>query len=671
MPAPEPSMPNIASDTSGPSHRALRSKTVRTQGFSSSAHLVTLITIIVVIGVLYFAREVLVPLALAVLLAFLLTPVVARFEKMGLGRIPALLVVVVLVLALLGAAGWGLKGQLTEIIDQLPNYITNIQQKVQSLRGSKSGGLNRAITGIKKLSSPAAAKPGGPRAAAKQQETPVQPVPVRVEASSSGTANYIRRMIGPAADILATAGIVIVFTLFMLAEREDLRNRVLRLAGRGQLNVITRALDDAARRISRYLLLQLLVNSSYGVLFGVGLYLLRVPHAALWGIVGGVLRFIPYFGTLIGAVFPVATALAVFPGWSHALYVLALYLAIELTVANALEPLLYGSHTGISPFAILVAAIFWTMLWGPVGLILSVPLTVCLTVLGRHVPELEFLGVFLGDEPVLSADAQFYQRLLALDQDEANDIVQDYLQGNSLESLYEHVLIPALALAERDRHMKALDEDVESFVYQSTKDLVEDLGEAPQNATESREDASSAENSTVTREAVRPPEIPKTQIVCLPARDEADEIVGRMLSQLLQRSGFSARSVPVGAFSDTLSGVSKLEADIVCLSALPPSAVSQARLLCKRLRIRFPHLKLVLALWNFEGGIARAETRVGPSCADRLATTLAEAIAQVRQLSDPAVPDVGSLDASANPAAAAADIEAGNELHVDGTIAET
>jgi predicted PurR-regulated permease PerM len=635
-----------------------RNNRILTQASSTSSHLMTLITIIVAIGVLYFAREVLVPMALAVLLAFLLTPVVARFEKLGLGRIPALLLIVVLVLALLGAAGWGLKGQLTEIMNEIPNYTANIQQKIQSLQGSKAGGLNRAITGIKKLSSPPVKKPGPPGngAAAKQEKVPAQPIPVKVEAPSSGPVNYIRHLIGPVADILATAGIVFVFTLFMLAEREDLRNRVLRLAGRGQLNTMTRALDDAAQRISRYLLLQLLVNSSYGVLFGFGLYLLGIPHAALWGIIGGVLRFIPYFGTLIGAIFPVVTALAVFPGWSHALYVLALYLGIELTVANVLEPLLYGAHTGISPFAILVAAIFWTMLWGPVGLILSVPLTVCLTVLGRHIPELEFLGIFLADEPVLPVDAQLYQRLLALDQDEANDIVQAYLKENPLESLYEHVFVPALALAERDRHMNALDEDREHFVYQSTKDLVEDLGEAPADATAP---AQGTDSSVGAGEAVRPPDIRKIQIICLPARDEADEIVGTMLAQLLQRAGFSARLLPLRAVPSVLSGASALKADVVCLSALPPSAVSRARLLCKRLRLSFPKLKIVLGLWNFEGGIARAEERVGASCADRLATTLSEAMRQVRQLIEPEPTGIGNLESSAAVPGAVANVGTG------------
>jgi predicted PurR-regulated permease PerM len=661
MSAPEPSIQSL------PPGRTKRNTTVRIQGGSTSSHLMTLITIIVVIGVLYFAREVLIPVALAVLLAFLLTPVVARFEKLGLGRIPALLVVVVLVLALLGAAGWGLEGQLTKILNEIPNYTANIQRKIQFLEGSKAGGLSRAITGIKRLSSPPAKKPG---AAAQQEKTPVQPIPVKVEAPASGTVNYVRHLIGPVADILATAGIVFVFTLFMLAEREDLRNRVLRLAGRGQLNTITRALDDASQRISRYLLLQLLVNSSYGVLFGFGLYLLGVPHAALWGIVGGVLRFIPYFGTLIGAVFPVVTALAVFPGWSHALYVLALYLGIELTVANVLEPLLYGSHTGISPFAILVAAIFWTMLWGPVGLVLSVPLTVCLTVLGRHIPELEFLGIFLADEPVLPVDAQFYQRLLALDQDEANDIVQAYLKDNPLESLYEHVFVPALALAERDRHMKALDEDVESFVYQSTKDLVEDLGEAPEDAAPAQ-DTAGMEGSVDTGEAAPPPEIRKIQIICIPARDEADEIVGKMLAQLLERSGFSARLLPLEAVSGVLSGASRLKAEVVCLSALPPSAVSRARLLCKRLRLRFPTLKMVLGLWNFEGGIARAEERVGGPCADRLATTLSEAIAQVRQLIEPESTGIGHLESSANVPGPVANLAARNQFDEDPMIAES
>ncbi|MGH9396654.1 MAG: AI-2E family transporter [Terriglobia bacterium] len=626
----------------------------RAKSSPAAFELSSLITVIVVIAVLYFAREVLVPLALAVLLSFLLTPVAVQFEKVRLGRIPAVLMVLVLALALIVAAGWGLSGQVTEIIDELPHYTANIQKKVQSLHGSNGGGLNKAITAVKglnnALSAPAPEKSGAPghgqvSQTSKEQGIPApeNPIPVKVEGSSSSGLTYLRGMLGPLAGILGRAAIVIVFTLFMLAKREDLRNRVLRLAGKGQLSLMTRALDDASTRISRYLFLQLLVNSSYGVLFGFGLYLLGIPHALLWGVLGGILRFIPYFGTLIGAVFPIAMALAVFPGWSHALYVLGLYLAIELTVANVMEPWLYGSHTGISPFAILVAAVFWATLWGPVGLILSVPLTVCLMVMGRHIPHLEFVGILLGDEPVLAPEAKFYQRLLAMDLEEARDIAQTSLKEKPLGSLYESVLIPALSLEEQDRHAGSLDKETEVFICQSIKELIEEFGESTKKETlpGGAEDKTSVEGDTG---ALIDDRLSSMRIVCVPARDESDAMIALMLAQLLARAGYDVQSLAIGAVDDMLEKVLQQKACVACVSALPPFALGQARSLCRRLRIRVPELKIVLGLWNFEGGVSKAQERVGAGYADRVVTSLADVIGQVHQLAASMLPVIGAPD---------------------------
>ncbi len=295
-------------------------------------------------------------------------------------------------------------------------------------------------------------------------------------------SEYLRDVVGPLTGILETAFIVVIFALFILLKREDLRNRLLRLAGSGQLNVMTQALDEASQRLGRYLLLQFLVNAGYGLLFGLGVYAIGIPHALLWGVVGGLLRFVPYVGTPIAALFPMTLALAVFPGWSQVGLTFLLYLFLELIIANLIEPWLYGAHTGVSSLAILVAAVFWVMLWGPVGLILSTPLTVCLILMGRYVPQLDFLEILLGDEPVLSPHAHFYQRLLALDDDEARDIASRHLKENPIANLYDSVLIPALGLAERDRHMNVLDETRRKFIHQSTRELIEELYEGSQDA---------------------------------------------------------------------------------------------------------------------------------------------------------------------------------------------
>ena len=418
---------------------------------------------------------------------------------------------------------------------------------------------------------------------------------------------------------------MVIFTAFMLIKREDLRNRMIRLGGQGQLTVMTQALDDASRRLSRYLLLQFLVNAGYGTLFGVGLYLVGVPHALLWGILAALLRLIPYVGTLIAAAFPMAMALAVFPGWSHVLLIFALFLVLELIIANMIEPWLYGAHTGISALAILVAAVFWSMLWGPVGLILSTPLTVCLMLIGRYVPQLSFLEVILGDEPVLSPEQIFYQRLLAMDQDEARYIAEAQLQNQSLESLYETVLIPALRLAEEDRHSDGLGERTSEFIAQTTRELIDDLGDRALERN-SPEEGSGGGLSSDRR-------LGGATIVCLPARDEADELVGMMFAQILRQAGYGASYLPIGTVNDMLEQVKRGDFRIAYVSALPPFAVGQARSLCKRLRERFPELVIVIGLWKFAGGVPKAQERVGASCANAVATTFSEGLLQVGRLS--------------------------------------
>lgn len=607
----------------------LRAKSPRT------SNLLTLVAIVLVIAVLYFAREILIPLALAILLTFLFMPVVTQFEKLRLGRILSVLMVLVLAFALFVAACWGLSGQVAAIIDELPAYTTSIENKIQSVQGSGGNALTRAISAVEGLENAITGRKAQPSAETGQRErshagteqgapTAATPIPVRVEGSSG--LSYVRALLGPTASVLARVLIVIVFTLFMLAKREDLRNRILRLAGKGQLSVMTRALDDASSRISRYLFLQLLVNSSYGVLFGVGLHLLGVPHAPLWGFLSGVLRFVPYFGTLIAACFPIATAFAVFPGWHHALFVLLLYLVIELAVAYVMEPWLYGVHTGISPFAILVAAIFWAMLWGPVGLILSVPLTVCLMVVGRNIPQLRFIEILLGDEPVLAAETEFYQRLLAMDLEEARDISQEYLKHQPLARLYEGVFIPALSMAERDRRNGDLDEEQKEFICQSTRDLIEEFGERLHPPALTIEDGGLRSGR-----AAPGGSSPRTRVICVPARDEIDELIAQMLAQLLERAGFEARSISVGSIGGLVENVAHHGARIACLSALPPFALSQARSLCRGLRTHIPEMKIILGLWRYEGGGIKAEGRIGSDCADQVVTTLSEAVEQAQR----------------------------------------
>lgn len=668
----------------------IRPNVIRSNNATSSAKLLTLTAVVVVIAGLYFGRQVLIPLALSVVVSFLLAPVASWLETWRLGRVLSVIVVVSLALALVGFGGWIVTGQLMNIVDQLPNYQSNIHDKVQALRVQHGNRLTNATKTVSDLSKEltAASESAADKKIAKR--TGATPIPVQVTQPPSNAPQYLRTIVGPLTGIFEMTAIVIVFAVFMLVKREDLRNRLIRLAGQGRLTVVTQALDDASRRLSRYLYLQFLVNALYGGMFGAGLYLIGVPHPLLWSVLAALLRLIPYIGTAAAAGFPALMAMAVFPGWHQALLVVALFVTLEIMVSNALEPWLYGSHTGISSLAILVAAVFWAGLWGPIGLILSTPLTVCLILMGRYVPQLNFLEVLLGDEPVLPLEAHFYQRLLALDQDEATTIAESYLKERPLGNLYDNVVIPALAMAEQDIHLNLLDSGTADFISQTTRELIEEVGErffdtlkngsvksdSSRNGREGKEAEANGEqalnDSNLMQQALfSPAEEPSIgssshsssesssesknttaaenerrsnadygafaglRIVCIPARDEADELVAQMIAQLIRRLGSEVR---VQRFASRNSDLKDLETqgfDVAIASALPPFAAGHARSLCKRLRQHHPRLKIVLGLWSFEGGVAKAEERIGSGCADIVATSLEQAIDRLAEAIQP------------------------------------
>lgn len=354
-----------------------------------------MLSIVVVVAALYLGREVLIPLALAVGLAFLLTPVVTLFERVRLGRLVSVLVTMAIFFTLLAAIGWGVTTQLMDIVVHVSDYRANIHTKIAALHAPASGKLSKATATVNDLSHELAAASSGSVA----RTTGKEPVAVQVAAPPRSAAEYLKSIVGPLTGVLETFGIVIIFSLFILVKREDLRNRLFRLAGSAHIHVMTRALEDASQRLGRYLWLQFVINLGYGVLFGLGVYALHIPHALLCGFVGFLMRFVPYIGSAMAATLPMALAIAIFPGWGQVGLTLALFMVLEICVANFLEPWLFGTHVGVSPLAILVTAIFWGILWGPVGLILSTPLTVCLILLGRYIPALGFLEIILEDEP--------------------------------------------------------------------------------------------------------------------------------------------------------------------------------------------------------------------------------------------------------------------------------
>lgn len=583
------------------------------------------IAIGVAIALLYFGREIFVPIALAFVLSFLLTPLVSSLQKLRIGRVPSVLIVIALCLGMMVFVGWKVASQLVQITTHLPEYRVNIERKIRNLRSHQNAPIVQATNTVQQLNKQLSAPATQPNKNGNGSSHGGQPLPVQVTQPPTNFFQEVRDLLGPLAGPIETAGLVIIFTTFMLANWEDLRNRAIRLGGEGRLSVVTQAMEEASQGLSRYLLLQFLVNTSYGCIFGTSLYFIGVPHALLWGALAAALRFVPYIGVWIAVAFPVALAVAIFPGWKHALLVFVVFGCLELITANAVEPWLYGSHAGITPFAILVAAVFWATLWGPVGLILSVPLTLCLILAGRYVPQMSFLEVLLGDAPPLKPEEHYYQRLLAMDQDEARNVAHEYVEGKTLQNVYESLLIPALRLAEEDRHTEIIGDRTADFVAQTTRELIEDLRE--RYNTEPR--ASGLETY------LNNPKFVDASIVCIPARDQADELVGMMLAQLLQKTGVKrVHALAIDTVENMLNHIEQEQPAITCVSALPPFAVGQARSLCKRLHSRFPNLAVIVGLWAFAGGVPKAQERIGAACTDAVCTNFSEAFFQIQRLAD-------------------------------------
>lgn len=588
-------------------------------------YLLAVVVAVVAIATLYFARIVLIPFALALLFTFILTPVVKLLERIHFGRIPSALLVVLLAVGACGGVGWTVAKQFSEVVNQLPDYRANIKTKLTSLHWSSHHELDNASQTMTEIGKDLAAAPTAARAGDSGlthrtliRPTPEpKPVPVEVVKSPELPLESMQNVLG----LLASALIVLVFTIFMLIRREDLRNRLISLAGDGNLQVVTQTLDDASARVSRYLLLQFVVNTCYGIFIGVCLHFIGLPGALLWGVIVGTLRFLPYIGPPLGGIMPLLLSLAVFDGWTRPLIVLGLFVFTELIVSNLVEPLLYGIHTGISSLAILVAAIFWTAIWGPIGLVLSTPLTVCLLVVGRHVPRLRFLQILLGDEPALTPDSRFYQRLLAMDHREARQVLEKCLEGKTLEELYDSVLIPALSLAEQDRHENRLEDANQKFICQSTRELIDEFWEprSEERAT-AVDDGEAGGASRIAAWRDRQSQ----KIVCVPARDEADEIVAIMLAQVLETAGHRAQSIPLGTASEMLAHVKEEKPDVVCISALPPFAIPHVRSLYAKLRAQDEKLRIVVGLWNFSDDPLKVNRRLGLAEGARAFTTLAE-----------------------------------------------
>ncbi len=608
------------------------------------------------ITALYLGREIFVLLALAILLSFVLAPVVGLLQRVRVPR--ALAVIGVVLLAFIAIFGLGslVAQQLTQLAGDLPRYEATMREKIKSVRGAtaSSGTLERAADMLQELSKeldkPKDAKSikdgvGVPTIA------PVKPVPVEVRQPDPGALESIRALIAPLLHPLATTGIIIIFVIFILLQREDLRNRLIRLAGSHDLQRTTAALDDAASRLSRLLLIQLLLNSAFGLIIGVGLSFIGVPSAILWGVLAGVLRFVPYIGAVISAAFPLALAAAVDPSWSMLLWTLALFIVVEPIVGHVIEPMVYGQSTGLSPVAIVASATFWTALWGPIGLVLATPLTVCLVVLGRHIERLEFLDVIFGDRPALSPAEMFYQRMLAGDPTEAAEKAEAFLKEKSLSAYFDEVAIKGLQLAQVDAKRGALDyarmSKIRDAVDEFASDLSDQVDFQPDETAHTKDSEAAAAVESISDIAVT--NLPALQkqdlapswqgecpVLCVAGRTPLDGAAARLFGQLATAHGLAARIKPAEALST--ANIFRLETAgvaLVCLSYLDVSSPAHMRYAVQRLRRKLPNATIMVGCWAENFDSEALEALRAAAKADTAAGSLREAIATCRAMARP------------------------------------
>lgn len=567
-----------------------------------------------IIAGLYWAQSVLIPVALALLLAFLLGPPVRALQRTGLGstragRVVSVVLVVALVFSLLGGISYVMAQQIVALTQELPQYRGNLRQKIADL-----GGVGKPAP-LKEMESTAKEVIGELQKHELPKRKP-EPVPVTVTSEPIGFRPFPRLL-----DALTSAGFVIVLVIFMLIERQDLRNRLIRLIGYGRLAVTTKALDDANDRITRYLLFQTIINLTYGIAIGVGLFFIGVPYVVLWGFLAFALRFVPYVGPWLAALAPLALSLAAFTDWQRPLLAAGLFLAVEALTYMVIEPFVYRQALGLSQTALLVAIAFWTWLWGPIGLLLGTPLTVCLVVLGKHVPALEFITILMtDDEPALRSDVAYYQRVLARDQAEAKDIVEAYLRAHTLEEVYDDILIPALTYAKRDRELGQVSDDEVQAIYRAAMETITHVA-----STARADDVSEA---GVAQPAPGPAHA--AAVLSCATGDEAGELALRMLQQLLMPHAVGLEvGSPRALTGEVLALVAEKNPSIVCIGSIHPDDLGQTRHLCKRLRAGFPALRILVGRWGTTEPGERDQLLA--SGADAVGSTLRESRDQIRE----------------------------------------
>jgi predicted PurR-regulated permease PerM len=621
----------------------------------SLSGLLTLAAAVVVVAALYLARDLLVPITLAVLLSFALAPFVRVLRWAGLPRPPAALIAVILALAVILAVGGVIGAQIASLTQDLPRYETTIRQKVDAVRAVTIGRLTRFLERIDELrASGAGSEPARSRAGTQQSpRTPTQPTPNATAGGNSGNTGtaassaasplaMLGSILSPVLSPIATLGIVLVITLFILLQQDDLRDRFIRLVGGRDLHRTTMALDEAVRRLSKYFLVQLVINSAFGVVIAIGLYVIGLPSPALWGVVAGIFRFIPYAGAWIAAALPLIVAVAVDPGWSMFAWTLALFVVAEPIMGQVIEPLVYGHTTGLTPVSVVIATIFWTWLWGPIGLILATPLTLCLVVLGRHVDRLKFLDVLLGDRPALSPTESFYQRMLAGDPDEVQDQAELLLRTRSLSAYYDDIALSGLKLAADDALRGVLNTPQLLRIRDSVQELIDELEEygdtqpALPNTVEKLLASAEQPDSPAPAPGGHSPQpvlhsphgLNAGAVLCVAGTGPLDDSAASMLAQLLSKHGLSAKRIE--SDPSARAAIAALDPSgiaMVCLSVIEPTGnVGRLRLLVRRLRRRLPKVPILLGFWLSDQPSVEYESLCATIGADDWAGTLAAAV---------------------------------------------
>lgn len=604
-----------------------------------------------VVTALYVGREVLLPLALAILLSFVLTPMLLLLRRLNIPRVLSVGIVVSVAFAVIFMLGWLLSQQISQLVEDFPRYRSTVSEKISILRSSAESLpiLEKASDAVKdlqqELNAPKPKSETGTAPAPVDADRPQQPIPVEIQDSTRDPLELFQFVAGTILSPLATAGIVLLFVIFILLQREELRDKAIRLLSSSDMQRATSAMNDAAERLSKYFLSQLLINSAYGAFIAAALWLLGVPSPIVWGILAALMRFVPYVGSFIAAAPPLLLAAAVEPGWTTFLHVGALFLVSELMMGQVVEPLVYGHGTGVSPIAVVLSTVFWTWLWGPLGLLLAMPLTVCLVVLGRHIEGLNFFEVMLSDEPALTPEQAFYQRALSGDSAEATYQAELALKDQTLPAYLDNVALKGLQLAERDLERGNLEPENGKRINIAVKEVMENLADfeprrwfrrAPAEKPEQNGQNGLSSLTAMDQDKEEPlPVLLPTElapgwendgsILCIGGRNSLDDAAAAMLTGLLQKHGLKAKSLDHDAISD--GRIVSLEANVnlVCLCYLS-LGVSNAhvRYLVRRLRRIIPNATVVVGYWgeNFAAAIKGLKASAE---ADAYAVSLGEA----------------------------------------------